>query len=342
MEPRPLLVRLPNWLGDLVLAWPVVEAAAREGAILVGPAPFEPILLARFPRARYLAWSRERRYALAGAIRAARPRAALLLTESFSSALLAFLAGVPERIGYAAEGRGFLLTRRVAREAPARSTPRSAEYRSLALAARVPATAGDPALAATEGERASARDLLARRRADTAASAGSARADDAGYLVVAAGAAYGPAKQWGAVKFGEAAAAIAGERGLAIVAVGSPSDRPAGAEAVAAVRGANQPALDVTGETDLPALIGIVAGASIVLTNDSGVMHLAAALGRPTVAIFGSTSPLWTSASAPWVRNLYAAYPCSPCFRRTCSIGYGCLRAIPPSAAVEAARSLAS
>ena len=340
MEPRPLLVRLPNWLGDLVLAWPVVEAAAREGALFVGPAPFEPILLARFPRARYLAWRRERRYALVGAIRAARPRTALLLTESFSSALLAALSGIPERIGYAAEGRGFLLTRRVAREAPARTTPRSAEYRPLAHAARLSAPPGESELAATNGERDAARDLLARHRSEGAASNEGAAGGRGGYLVVAPGAAYGPAKQWGGVNFGEAAAAIARERRLTTVAVGSFSDRTASAETVAVVRGAGELALDVTGVTDLPALIGIVAGAAIVLTNDSGVMHLAAALGRPTVAIFGSTSPLWTSTSAPWVRNLYAAYPCSPCYRRSCAIGYGCLRAIPPAAAIEAARQL--
>lgn len=341
MERRPLLVRLPNWLGDLVLAWPVVEAAARGEALFVGPPPFEAILIARFPRARYLAWRRERRYALVGSIRAARPSAALLLTESFSSALLVALAGVPERIGYAAEGRGFLLTRRVARESPPRSTPRSSEYRALAHAARLAPAPGEPSLAATAGELDAARDRLIRPRGGAASPAGASLAESASYLVVAPGAAYGPAKQWGGAKFGEAAAAVALERKLTTVAVGSNADRAASAEAVEIVRRAGEPAIDLTGDTDLPALVGVVAGASLVLTNDSGVMHLAAALGRPTVAIFGSTSPLWTSASSPWVRNLYAAYPCSPCYRRTCAIGYGCLRSIPPAAAVEAARRLA-
>jgi len=69
-------------------------------------------------------------------------------------------------------------------------------------------------------------------------------------------------------------------------------------------------------------------------------MHLAAALGRPTVAIFGSTSPVWSAARAPWVRALYAGYPCSPCFRRTCPIGYGCLHAIDAQRATSAAEEL--
>lgn len=325
----PLLVRLPNWLGDLVLAWPVLDAAAREPVLFVGPGAFESIVLARHPRARYLAWSRSARYALAGAIRRERPRAALLLTESFSSALLALLAGVPERIGYATEGRGLLLSRRVAREAPSRSTPRTAEYRVLARAARLVVEEATPSLAATEAERLAARDLLAR--------SGAAASE---YVVVAPGAAYGPAKQWGGDRFGAAAAAIAVPRGRLVVAVGSSADRAASAEALNTARASGATALDVTGDTDVPALVGILAGASLVFTNDSGVMHLAAALGRPTVAIYGSTSPVWTSASAPWVANLYAAYPCSPCFRRTCPIGYGCLHALTPSRAIEAASRL--
>jgi len=327
---KGLLIRLPNWLGDLVLAWPVIEAGAREGAIFVGPAPFEPVLLARHPRARYLPWNRARRYALVGAIRGARPRTALLLTESFSSAFLVFLAGVSERIGYAAEGRGLLLTRRVAREAPPRSAPRTAEYRTLARAARLVMDESDARLEATDGERLAARDLRARALAG----------GDGPYLVVAPGAAYGPAKQWGGARFSEAAAAIARPRGWPVIAVGSALDRAASAEALAGARDAGLPVHDASGETDLPALVGLLSGAALVLSNDSGVMHLSAALGRPTIALFGSTSPLWTSASAPWVSNLYAAYPCSPCFRRTCPIGYGCLHAIRPATAIEAAERL--
>lgn len=329
---RPLLVRLPNWLGDLVLAWPVVDAAAREPALFIGPAAFERLVLARHPNIRYLAWSRSARYSLAVALRRVRPRAALLLTDSFSSAWLAFLAGVPERIGYAAEGRSLLLTRRVPREAPSRSLARTDEYRALARAAGLAVEDGAPRLAATDRERGAARDVLAR----------SGVPEDAAPVVAAPGAAYGPAKQWGVERFAEAAAAIAGSRGAPVVAVGSEADRAAGAEVAARVRAAGGIAFDLTGRTDLSELAGVLAGASLVLTNDSGVMHLAAALGRPTVAIFGSTSPVWTSASAPWVANLYAAYPCSPCFRRTCPIGYGCLHAIPPSRAVEAASRLLS
>ncbi len=321
----PLLLRLPNWLGDLVLALPVIRAAApAPGArplLLVGPAPFESLLLPRLPGARYLPWTRASRYALLAPLKRARAGTALLLTESFSSALLVALAGIPERIGFAAEGRSPLLTVRVPRPRPARSTPRAAEYRGLASAAGLDAREEDPALTALDAERDAAARLL-----------GTLGLRGAPYAVIAPGASYGPAKRWAPEGFAEAARHLRETHGLATVLAGAGEDREA-AEGVAAL----EPGVaSAVGRTDLPALVGLLAGAAVVLSNDSGVMHLAAALRRPTVAVFGSTSPVWTSASAPWVTNLYAGYPCSPCFRRTCAIGYGCLRSVAAAQVIAA------
>ena len=155
------------------------------------------------------------------------------------------------------------------------------------------------------------------------------------YAVVAPGASYGPAKQWGPERFAKAGRAL-GSGCAGILLVGSQEDGDPARHVIRELRG-SVPAFDLTGATDLPALVGILAKGGLVLSNDSGVMHLAAALGRPTIGVFGSTSPVWTSADAPWVRSLYAAYPCSPCFRRTCPIGYGCLRSIDASDVVAAA-----
>ncbi|MGH7682030.1 MAG: glycosyltransferase family 9 protein, partial [Candidatus Eiseniibacteriota bacterium] len=157
-----------------------------------------------------------------------------------------------------------------------------------------------------------------------------------GYVVVAPGASFGPAKQWEAARFVEAVAGMTSRGDRALVIVGAGDDRDVAAAVAEGARAARVPCADLAGQTQLPDLIGILAGAEAVLSNDSGVMHVAAALGRPTVAVFGSTSPVWTSVSAPWVTNLYAAYPCSPCYRRTCPIGYGCLRSITPSQASAA------
>ena len=322
---RPLLLRLPNWLGDLVQAWPVVRAAAEGEAIFLGPESFAPILAPRFPSVPYLVTSRGRRFAVVPSIRRSDPGRALLLTDSLSSALVAVLAGVPERVGYAAECRDLLLTRRVPRRAPARSRPRVEEYLDLAAAAGLAVKDPNPSLHATEEERARGMDLLRKRGYDHGP-----------YAVIAAGASYGPAKRWPPGRFAAVARALHDKDGTRAVLVGSKEDRAASAEVALAL---GSIALDLTGATDLPALVGILDRSGLVLSNDSGVMHVAAALGKRTVAIFGSTSPVWSSARAPWVRSLYAAYPCSPCFRRSCPIGYGCLRAIEAEEVIAAAGS---
>lgn len=324
-RPGPLLVRLPNWLGDLVLAWPVVEAAAARGAAFVGPPAFASLITQRHPASIYLPTTRGQRYALAGPIRALRPSAALLLTDSFSSTLLMAMAGVPSRVGYAAEWRGFLLTRRVRRAGPARSSARTAEYRVLGEAAGLTGMRESPAIRPTP---------LEMERGAAALERGGL--DEGAYAVLAPGASYGPAKQWGADRFAEVGARAARTHGLALVLVGSAEDRSVASAAARGAAAAGARVSDVTGSTDLGELLGILAKARAIVSNDSGVMHLAAALGRPTVGVFGSTSPVWTSAAAPWVANLYAAYPCSPCFRRTCPIGYRCLEAIGTDSAAAA------
>lgn len=325
MSRVPLLVRIPNWLGDLVLSLPVLESAAAGPAIVVGPEPFRALLEPRFPTIRYIAADRARRWDAVSAIRRLGPRTALLLTDSLSSALVVWAAGVPVRIGHDAEGRGVFLTRRVRRRGPARTASRAAEYRELAVAAGLPEPPPTPRLEALPAETARAREILGRAWAGSPA-----------YLAVATGASYGPAKQWEPERFVESAAAAARSSGLGVVVVGASDDRDAAAAVAGGIRRAGVCSLDLAGKTHLPELVGILAGAAAVLSNDSGAMHLAAALGRPTVAIFGSTSPVWTSATVPWVTNLYAAYPCSPCYRRTCPIGYRCLKAIPAAEATAA------
>ena len=155
------------------------------------------------------------------------------------------------------------------------------------------------------------------------------------YAVLAPGASYGPAKQWAPERFGDVALEL-GRRGFQAVSVGSGGDRAAVDSMARAVAAGGGTLVDLCGRTGLAELIGIVGGAGAVVTNDSGAMHVAAALGRPVLALFGSTSPVWTSASSPWVENLYAGYPCSPCYRRRCPIGYGCLEALTVGDATEA------
>jgi len=312
-----------------VLAWPVVAAAAGQGALFAGRPAFEPLLAARFPRSPYLPAERTRRWALARALRRRAPTTALLLPDSFSAAAVAALARIPNRIGYDAEARGLLLTVRVPRAGRSRTSPRVAEYRALAEAAGLAVPPGEPSLAATPAERASG-----------AARLDAAGAADGPVVVLAPGAAYGPAKQWGPERFAALGARLSRTRDARIVIVGSAADASAAGETARLAAAAGARVANLAGATSLPELVGVLDAALGVVSNDSGVMHLAAALGRPTVGVFGSTSPVWTASSAPWVSNLYAEYPCSPCFRRTCPIGYGCLRSIEAEQGVAALERL--
>jgi len=326
---RPLLVRLPNWLGDLVQAWPVVQAAGLDRsrpALFLGPASFAALVGPRFASSEYISWSRARRFASAGEIRRRRPGTALLLTDSLSSAILTALAGIPERIGYAAEFRDLLLTRRVSRGIPSRAAPRVQEYLHLARAAGLEVEETLPSIEALQEDRDAAASL--RRQAGI---------EGEPFAVLAPGATFGAAKRWEPAKFAALAAALHAREGARSVLVGAKEDSEPARE-VARIAGACT--VDLVGATDLPALVGLLDASILVASNDSGVMHLAAALRKPTVGVFGSTSPVWSAALAPWVRSLYAAYPCSPCFRRTCPIGYGCLRSIDATQAIGAAVEL--
>lgn len=305
---RRILVRLPNWLGDVLMARPLLHAlraAFPDAAIAaVGPAPLLGLLGPERLWGEAYAWP-------AGATAARRaPRAdlALVLPPSFSSAWFAWRSGARVRVGFAHEGRSLLLTRALRR--PARGDLHlSREYLALGEAAGVTAAGPPPVL-----------PLAADAMAEARALAG--RAADGPYAVLAPGATYGPAKRWPAARFAETGRRLA-ERGWKLLACGTAAERES-CEEVARGCGATP----LAGRTSLAAMAALCAGAAAVVSNDSGLAHLAAAAGAPTVTVFGSTSSAWTAPLGP--RTAVAQRPpvCSPCFARTCRIGYGCLGAV--------------
>lgn len=305
--PGRVLLRLPNWLGDALMARraafalrralpaarilavgprPVLDLLAGDGAWDGGAAPGEP-------------------EAAAGALARERWDAAVLMPPSFSSAWWALRAGARLRIGYRGDLRDPLLTDALPRRAPG-ALHASAEY--LALASRLGAVdAAVPALAVPAG----------------AAARASALAGADHWVLLGPGAVYGPAKRWGSSRFAEVARALA-PRGWRVLVVGARADAAACAEVAARAPGA----IDLAGRTSLPELAALCAGARAVVCNDSGLAHLAAAAGAPTVAVFGSTSSAWTAPAGPRARVVQRAPVCAPCFRRTCAIGYRCLEAV--------------
>jgi heptosyltransferase-2 len=248
---------------------------------------------------------------LAGRLRAARFDAALVLPPSFSSAWLAFRSGARLRVGFAHEGRSLLLTHAVRR--PARGDLHlSREYLQLAAAlgaGEVPL----PGLIVDAGAVREAAALLAR-----------AGLEGRAFAILGPGAAYGPAKRWSAERFTALGLRLAA-RGLGVLVCGAASEREV-CDTVSAAIGAQ--ALSLAGVTSLPVQAALCARAALAVSNDSGLAHLAAATGVPTVVVFGSTSSAWSAPLGPLVRVVQRAPVCSPCFARDCAIDYACLAAV--------------
>ena len=331
-----LLVRAPNWLGDALMSLPALHRLVARV-----PAGGKTTILTHANLAdlwRAVDWvdrvipmaARRTSETERQAIRAAGPGLSLILPNSFGSALDVFLAGVPHRVGRTGRGRRLLLHH--ALPAWHRVAGRD-EHHEVSKYLELVAACG----AAVESlETPPLRSgLTEREQAAVAAWADWPRP----LLVLAPGAAFGPAKQWPAAAFHEVAAWWRQARGGTVVAVGAAKERAAAAAAVADIDGTRE----VAGQTSLSQLIHLLGEAAGVVANDSGVMHLAAALHRPGVAVFGSTDPVATGPlGGRWI-VLQERLPCVPCLQRTCprqDVPYECLHAIAPSQVIAALETL--
>ena len=337
--PGRVVVRGPNWLGDLVMAAPAIRAvrqawpeARLDVAVPTGLAPLVPVLApgieALALEGRTGPWSVVRH---AEAIRRGTYDLAILLTNSFASALAMRQAGVPERWGYRRDGRGWLLTRAIAPKQARRESSHHADYyAALVEALGLPRPSLDVQAVLPQAARDEAVGLLREAGWD----------GSAGLLACAPGAAYGTAKQWPPANVAAVAAAWIADGG-AVVLLGAAGDRPA-ASAVANALGPHvaRPGvlIDLTARTSLVGLAGVLATAHRVLANDSGAMHVAAALGTPTVAVFGPTREYATSPLGPH-RILTHEVWCRPCMLRECPLDHRCMTGVGPDRVVDALRS---
>jgi heptosyltransferase-2 len=238
--------------------------------------------------------------------------AAYVLPNSLKSALLPFLASIPRRVGYLGEARVGLLTHRLGN--PKDKPPMVAFYSALS----------------GEDDLAGDRPRLALPDADVAAALQKHGLPRGGYVVMAPGAEYGPAKRW--PHFG----ALAAQLRQPVVLLGSGKE----GELCEAIRAqAPRQARNLAGQTSLMEAFALVAGAGHVISNDSGLMHVAAAFGVPQVALYGSSSPLHTPplndrAQVVWLKQDPDYLPpldCAPCFQRECPLGhFRCLNDVSP------------
>ena len=320
-----VLIVGPSWLGDAVMMGALVArlkaaAPARRIAVLI-PAHFVDVV-ARLPGVDETIVNPFAHGALQLGARRAFGRSlrgrfdeAYVLPHSWKSALVPWFAGIRRRVGFVGEARWGVLTD--ARPLDEAALPRMV-YRFALLAeprgAVRPAQTPAPRLEVSPEEAAAA---LARL----------GLAADRPALALCVGAEYGPAKRWPAAHFA-ALARRAADAGYAAWAIGGPGDAPLGAEAASLADGA---LVDLTGRTSLAEAMALLAAAAVVVTNDSGLMHVAAALGRPLVALYGSTSPDFTPPLSETATILRLGLACSPCFERTCPLGhFKCLIDLAP------------
>lgn len=329
-----LVIRAPNWLGDAVMALPAMGAlratfAGAHLAVAATPsvAPlFEEETSARQDRVIVLSDSRSDIAALtAGGF-----DTIVLLPNSFRSAWTARRAKIPERWGYSAGFRRWLLTRAVAR--PRERVHQSTYYLNLVTELGARSDEPWPRIVARPATLARADALLTAHDV----------AGDGGCVGFAPGAAYGHAKRWPPRLVAETIVRLSRESRVRCLLFGAGGDRDSGREIESSLP-ADVRAVNLIGRTDLGQLAGAISRCSAFVSNDSGAMHLAAALGVPVVAIFGPTDERVTSPTGGQAQGrlvtpdvLTHAVFCRPCMLRDCPIDHRCMKGVTVDAVVAA------
>lgn len=349
LRPR-ILVLAPNWLGDAVMLSPSLDAldAAFRGDFAIHLAVRrawldlyrdDPRLAGLIPVERP-----GRHDGIDGLVRLGRGlsrdgfAAVLVCPPSLRAAMVCRLSGIPIRVGYRTDGRGPLLTHGLA--FPGRGVSHFSEQMT-ALAGTLAGALGRP----IPGE-----GTCERRPLPLPGCPGVPCDPGPGPAVWAfgPGSTYGAAKTWPLDQAAAFIAAAVRKHGVRLVLLG---DRAAGVHSPALARASGVPwssawgpapgVVDLLGRTTLPEAVGILRRCEAYVGNDSGLMHLAGALGVATVGIFGSSDPRWTAPLGPWTRAVVAAgFPCRPCFRRTCNQDVFCLDTVAATAVLAEVESL--
>jgi heptosyltransferase-2 len=321
-----ILIVAPNWIGDALLAQPLFARLRKKlpGVVIDALAPpwtapvlrrmpeIDEVMAAPFDHGELALATRWR---LGRSLRSRRYDEAIVLPNTFKSALVPFFAKIPLRSGFVGESRYGLLN--LAHKLDAKRSPLMAER--YAQLAEKPGTMPALPLPETKLEVDEANLAIALRRL------GLSRAKPV--VAFCPGAEYGPSKRWPARHFAALARKL-GERGCAVWLFGSEKDRAIGEEIAAASEGA---ATNLCGRTDLASAIDLLSLAEVVVSNDSGLMHVAAGVGRPVVALYGSSSPEHTPPLARSHRIVRTGIYCSPCFARECPLGhFKCMNELAP------------
>ncbi|HEY6944973.1 MAG TPA: lipopolysaccharide heptosyltransferase II [Candidatus Acidoferrum sp.] len=333
-----ILIRATNWVGDAIMALPalrVVRDRFPEAEIAILARPYVADIYRDQAICNQLitydsqgkhsgVLGRER---LARELRALKFDTALLLQNALDAAWLAWRANIPERIGYARDARRFLLTKAVPVPRPNEIPPHEKFYylELLRRAGWIDALPDEPlvTLNVSEPNRRKAAEFLAQ----------SGVRPDSLRIAIGAGASYGSAKCWLPSRFAELANRLQAQTDADIILFGTATEAAVTRAIAAELR---KPGIDLTNKTAIADLPPLLSQCHLFIGNDSGAMHVAAAVGLPVVAVFGPTDPFGTAPVTPRCTIVQQKPYCSPCFLRHCPTDHRCMRAITPEM-VEAA-----
>lgn len=330
------LIVAPSWVGDAILAEPLVSLLREtyeEPSIDVLVPPWCAPVYARVRGIRRIienpighgrvALGERRR--LAKELKQEYYARAFVLPMSWKSAVIPWLARIPRRVGFLGEMRRLLLND--VRRLDKRGLPRLVDrFCSLAgpPGTRVPMPPAPVLVPDIANRDAAIRELRLKGGAPVA--------------ILCPGAEFGPSKRWPPTHFATLARLLV-EAGARVWIVGSPNDKLAADAVIGAAGDTAKSIRDLTGKTDLGTAIDLLSSATVVVSNDSGLMHAAAAVGVPVVALFGSSSPAYTPPLSPQARVAKIAIECSPCFKRECPLGhFKCMRELSPELVYNLAR----
>jgi heptosyltransferase-2 len=341
-HPQKLLIRSTNWIGDAIMTTPAVRTIRKsypEAEITLLALPWVSDVFAASSRVdRIFHYEKNGRHKglkgkwkLASELRAKQFDAVILLQNAFEAALITTLAGIPARGGYTTDGRGLLLTHGIKKD-PEIGLKHQVHYYQDMLAG-LELTPGSDQLELFLDPHAV--DFILSELNNIKKKVGN-------FPVVGLnpGAAYGPAKRWPAEKYGELAKRLCTQPGAIVLVFGTESDREAAA-AIKVAASSDERVVDLTGKTNLATAMAYIGQCDAFVTNDSGLMHVAAALQTPTVAIFGSTNHIATGPYSKNAQVLRKPMECSPCMKTHChKNNFLCMEQIQPDEVFSAVKAI--
>lgn len=327
-----ILVRSTNWIGDAVMTTPALKAVREtfpDARITVVANPLVAQLFEFHPDCdEVIEYDRQGRHAgltgflrFVATLRGRKFDCAILFQNAIEAALMAFLAGVPNRAGFITDGRSLLLNYPVPISETERALHHTDYYLHMLAQCGVTTTGKQQTLALRPDEIRWAAETFPQGR----------------FVVINPGAAYGSAKRWVPERFAEVADCLVSRYGLSVVLSGGPGEIEIGADIAKAMRSPHQ---NVIGKTSVRQMMALLAASSLMITNDSGPMHVAAAFGVPMVAIFGPTDHTTTSPWGTRTQIVRHAVECSPCMLRQCPIDHRCMQRVTVEDVLSAAAAL--